>query len=157
MFTKWICHRFSKHESIVREMIPISIYAINVGSCICQHFPQNVGIGAVHIFFIVVMCCFKLLLVRFTYLPWLISLWWNNYENNLARGAGVVVERGTSRPRHHHLAPGPWFNIKMSSYQYRKSHCGDKTVVRSSYLHDGISYTGKMTSFYWISHQIAIT
>ena len=47
--------------------------------------------------------------------------------------------------------PGPWFNIKMSSYQYRKSHCGDKTVVRSSYLHSGISYTGKMTSFYWIS------
>ena len=42
------------------------------------------------------------------------------------------------------------FNIKMS-YQYRKSHCGDKTVVRSSYLHNGISYTGKMTSFYWIS------
>ena len=46
--------------------------------------------------------------------------------------------------------PGPWFNIKMSSYQYRKSHCGDKTVVRSSYLHNGISYTGKMTSLYWI-------
>ena len=48
---------------------------------------------------------------------------------------------------------GPWFNIKMSSYQYRKSHCGDKTVVRSSYHHNGISYTGKMTSFYWISPQ----
>ena len=46
---------------------------------------------------------------------------------------------------------GPWFNIKMSSYQYRKSHCGDKTVVRSSYLHNGISYTGKMTSLYWFS------
>ena len=46
--------------------------------------------------------------------------------------------------------PGPWFNIKMSSYQYRKSHCGDKTVVISSYLHNGISYTGKMTSLYWI-------
>ena len=44
---------------------------------------------------------------------------------------------------------GPWFNIKMS-YQYRKSHCGDKTVVRSSYLHNGISYTGKMSSLYWI-------
>ena len=28
-------------------------------------------------------------------------------------------------------------------YLYRKSHCGDKTVVRSSYLHSGISYTGK--------------
>ena len=34
---------------------------------------------------------------------------------------------------------GPWFNIKMS-YRYRKSHCGDKTVVRSSYLHNRISY-----------------
>ena len=47
-------------------------------------------------------------------------------------------------------APEGWFNIKISSYQYRKSHCGDKTVVRSSYLHNGISYTGKMTSLYWI-------
>ena len=41
----------------------------------------------------------------------------------------------------------------MSSYQYRKSHCGDKTVVRSSYLHNGISYTGKMLSLYWIGAQ----
>ena len=48
------------------------------------------------------------------------------------------------------LAPGLWFNIKMTSYQYRKSHCGDKAVVRSSYLHNGISYTGKMSSLYWI-------
>ena len=51
------------------------------------------------------------------------------------------------RPR----PPGPRFNIKMSSYQYRKSHCGDKTVVRSSYLHNGISYTGKTASLYWFS------
>ena len=36
--------------------------------------------------------------------------------------------------------PGHWFNIKMSSYQYRKSHYGDKMVVRSSYLHNGISW-----------------
>ena len=26
----------------------------------------------------------------------------------------------------------PWFNIKMSSCQYRKSHCGDKTILRLS-------------------------
>ena len=26
--------------------------------------------------------------------------------------------------------PGPWFNVKMTSYQYRKSHCGDKMVIR---------------------------
>ena len=37
-------------------------------------------------------------------------------------------------------------NKKMSSYQYRKSHCGDKTILRPSYLHNEISYTGKMTS-----------
>ena len=38
----------------------------------------------------------------------------------------------------------------MSSYRYRKSHCGNKTVVRSSYLHSVMSYTCKMTSLYWI-------
>ena len=30
----------------------------------------------------------------------------------------------------------------MASCQYRKSHCRDKTILRSSYLHNGISYTG---------------
>ena len=46
---------------------------------------------------------------------------------------------------------GPWFNIKMLYYKYRKSHCGDKTVVRLSYLHNGISYTGtEMSSVHWI-------
>ena len=40
--------------------------------------------------------------------------------------------------------PGPWINIKMSSSQYRKSHCGAKTVIRSS----------KITSLYWIGPQI---
>ena len=42
----------------------------------------------------------------------------------------------------------------MLSYQYRKSHCGDKTILRSSYLHNGISYTGKMTSLYWIKLRV---
>ena len=45
---------------------------------------------------------------------------------------------------------GSRFNIKMTSYQYKKSHCGDKTILRPSYLHNGISYTGKTTSLYWI-------
>ena len=36
------------------------------------------------------------------------------------------------------------------SYQYKKSHCGAKTILRPSYLHNGISYTGKTTSLYWI-------
>ena len=47
--------------------------------------------------------------------------------------------------------PGPWFNIKMSSFQNRKSHCGDKTVVRPPYLQSGISYAGQVVSVYWIS------
>ena len=37
----------------------------------------------------------------------------------------------------------------MTSYQYRKYHCGDNTILRPSYLHNGISFTGKMTSLYW--------
>ena len=43
---------------------------------------------------------------------------------------------------------GTRFNIKMPSYQYRKYHYGDKTVVRLSDLHNGISFTGKTTSLY---------
>ena len=39
---------------------------------------------------------------------------------------------------------------KRTSYQYRKSHCGEKTIVGSSYLHNRIFYTDK-TSSYWIS------
>ena len=47
-------------------------------------------------------------------------------------------------------------NKKMSSYQYRISHCGDKTILRPSYLHNGISYTERMTSLYWNSAQASI-
>ena len=55
------------------------------------------------------------------------------------------------------IYPGPRFNIKMPSYQNRKYHCGEKTILRPSYLHNGISYTGKMTSLYWIGAQDVIT
>ena len=41
------------------------------------------------------------------------------------------------------------FNIKLPSCHYRKPYCRDKTVERLSFLHNGISYTGK-TSLYWI-------
>ena len=44
---------------------------------------------------------------------------------------------------------GPDLNITISSYHYRKSHCGDKTILWLSHLHNGISYTGK-TFLYWI-------
>ena len=55
------------------------------------------------------------------------------------------------------LKTGPWFNIKMSSYQFRKSHCEDKTILRSYYLHNGISYTDKMISLYWISPLVIVS
>ena len=55
---------------------------------------------------------------------------------------------------------GPQFKMKKQSYQYRKFHCGDKIVIRLSYLYHGICYTCK-TSLYqveamlcllWLSH-----
>ena len=55
-------------------------------------------------------------------------------------------------PQFHNQEVG-WFNIKMPSYQYRKSHCEDKTILRPSYHQNGISYTGKMTSLYWVRAQ----
>ena len=33
--------------------------------------------------------------------------------------------------------PGPLFNLKMLSHQYRKPHCGDKMAMRLSFLHNG--------------------
>ena len=44
--------------------------------------------------------------------------------------------------------------IKMS-YQYWKSHCGNKIVLKWYDLHYGISYPGKMTYSYWISLQVS--
>ena len=71
---------------------------------------------------------------------------------SLREGMQIRVKTNIDGPmklEHSNWTPGPRFNLKISSYQYRKSHCGDKTVVKSSYLHNGISYTGKMTSLYW--------
>ena len=51
----------------------------------------------------------------------------------------------------------PWYDVKVLSYQYGKSHCGDKMVVRSCYLHDKMYYTGKMVSLYWIGPRLFCT
>ena len=48
------------------------------------------------------------------------------------------------------------FNMKMRFYRYKKSHCGDKTILGHSYLLSGISYTGK-TSLYWIRAQVLVS
>ena len=49
-----------------------------------------------------------------------------------------------------------WFNIKMLSYRYRKSHCGDKTILRPSCLDNGISYTGETKPLYCIGALVLI-
>ena len=67
---------------------------------------------------------------------------------------GTIIGMLFVETKQRSLESGPRFNIKMSSYPLRKSHCGDQTVVRSSYLHNGISYTGKMSSLYWIRAQM---
>ena len=69
--------------------------------------------------------------------------WVESYENTLA-----IISQ---------YSRGGWFNIKISSFQYRKSHCGDKMVVRSSYLHNGVSYTDKTPSLYWTRAQVLET
>ena len=51
----------------------------------------------------------------------------------------MAVGRGPIR------GPGGRFNIKTPSH-----HCGDNTILWPSYLPNGISYTNKMTSLYWI-------
>ena len=60
------------------------------------------------------------------------------------------------RKSHCLYSSGGWFNTKIPSHQYRKSLCGDKTISRPSYLHNGISYTGKTTSLYWIRAQVTM-
>ena len=42
----------------------------------------------------------------------------------------------------------------LIQYKYRKFHYGDKVVLRPSYLHNGISHTGKLVILYWISPQV---
>ena len=78
----------------------------------------------------------------------MIGIWWFIYCS--VDYYWLYALKTRPKPTSFWTPSGLWFNITISSYQYRKSHCGEKTVVRSSYLHNGISYTGKMSSLYWI-------
>ena len=77
---------------------------------------------------------------------------WNEIELIILSGTSQVIvkawfEEISTYPV---MRPGPQFNIKMTSYLYRKSHCGDNTILPPSYLHNWISFTGKTTSLYLI-------
>ena len=73
-------------------------------------------------------------------------LGWKSWNHHQASCIAYGVFKNVSDLK----SPGPWFNIKMLSYQCRKYHCGDKTIFRPSYLNNGIPYTAKTTTFYWI-------
>ena len=74
---------------------------------------------------------------------------------SFTNGRGWYAPTSDRLPRH--ARPGLWFNTKIPSYQYRKSHCGEKMVVFLSYLYNGISYAGKTASLYWIRVQDAFS
>ena len=76
------------------------------------------------------------------------KIWWKFNRN----ANSFYQENSFHNLGHFALAFRGWFNIK-TSYQYRKSHCGDKMILRPSYHHNGISYTGKITFLYWIRAQ----
>ena len=83
-----------------------------------------------------------------------ISMLDNEFENNQFKitatsPRGQWVKLMVSNPLTY-WGQGP-DSIKRCRYcQYRKSHCGDKTILRPSYLHNGISYTGKTPPLYWV-------
>ena len=100
-------------------------------------------------------------------LPWQLWSWGTGGSYSLSTGGTETLQVTTliartlgSWSQHGvHLGPpgprAPIHIIKMTFYQYRKSHCGDKTILRPSYLHNGISYTGKTTSLFWIRAQVS--
>ena len=66
--------------------------------------------------------------------------------------AGNVNSRGQP-PQDNSVASGMvWvtglFTLWMPSYQYSKSYCRDKTILQPSYLHNMISYAGKLAYFF---------
>ena len=103
-------------------------------------------------------CALSLSQVSATYLKMEHPMWMPDLQmrcSDLTIWQGTRMIALTMAPRVTYPIPGPWFNIKIPSNQYRKSHCGDKTVLRSSYLHNGISYAGKTASLYWIGALIS--
>ena len=66
----------------------------------------------------------------------------------------LLSYRAKDNPWHTSLTQVFWqtymalIQYKMTSYQYRKSHCDEQTILRPSYLQLGISFTGEMSSLY---------
>ena len=63
----------------------------------------------------------------------------------------IEIYEWGNHQHHFYFSSGLWFNMMMLSYQYRKYHYGDKTVIRLSYLRNGIFYNGRVASLHGIS------
>ena len=106
--------------------------------------------------------CLRLCWLIISKVPWhasqgiIIKISEGSNQYNKIRNCILNSHPDLPRANNNELTPGGWFNIK-TSYQYRKSHCGDKTILRPSYLHNGISYTGKMLSLYWTRTLLFLT
>ena len=85
--------------------------------------------------------------------PVLIQVIWDLLDNLNDLNTNILIkpcaDRRTQLASPSHLAwRAVWFSRKMSFYQYRKSQCGEKTIVRSSHLDNRNPYTSNMASWY---------
>ena len=95
-----------------------------------------------------------------------VSVWWRHHVGSVSLTVGHTVQSQAMIPHSRVLSAQeyncvavshtaddtnarPWLNIMMPPYLCRKFHCGDKTIIKSSYLGNGISYTGKMAPQMW--------
>ena len=133
-----------KKKKKKKQKKKINLMSYVTKSCLCINYFSDA-----HWIWILHKACYVQNFKMIGELKW---MWWMNKISSdlILRWVSEGYPIYYNSPQGGFYPPGPWVNIKMSSYQYRKSHCGDKTVVRSSYLHNGISYTGKITSLYWI-------
>ena len=84
------------------------------------------------------------------------NLTWKRYVKNDEKMLEIMKKQCVDAAKYNTKYCGSLWMIPliqykyMLSYQHRKYQCGEKMVVRLSYLQDGIFYTGKMSSLYWI-------
>ena len=92
---------------------------------------------------------------------WLCISWIQRYWNrdnvcvNCLRETDKHIYTVTQSIIYQHNIDKALIQYKMSSYQHRKSHCGDKTILRPSHRHNRISFTDRALFVHWIGPLIA--
>ena len=60
------------------------------------------------------------------------KIWTHNTDTKIVKKLNKTNPLGYQTLKHAHMRPieipGDWFNIKMSSYQYKKHHCGNHLI-----------------------------